>query len=273
MKKDRIIALVILMAGLGVLSGSFNARAEEEKPTASADVGIFSKYVWRGYELSDDSIVIQPSATVGYRGFSMNLWGNLDLDFDDMDPTINDKTEWTETDLTLSYDTSFGPVGIGGGYIYYGLVGVGDDGREINDSQEFYFSISYDILLAPTLTIYREIAHLPGWYLNFGISHSFELPEGITLDLSGSLGYYSSDDDDFVEVDDNLNATTNKYSNFHDGVLSAGLTIPFAQYFSVAPMIAYSFALTDNAENLLRSASFSDDSDFFYGGLTVAISF
>lgn len=87
----------------------------EEKPSASADMAIFSKYVWRGYELSDDSIVFQPSATVGYKGFSMNLWGNLDSDFDDMDTVTNDKTEWTETDLTLSYDTSFGPVGLGGG--------------------------------------------------------------------------------------------------------------------------------------------------------------
>ncbi len=264
--KEKVTRSVIVTTVLVLIFGSIQVWGAEEKPSASADVGIFSKYVWRGYELSDDSIFIQPSATVGYRGFSMNLWGNLDLDFDDMDPAINDKTEWTETDLTLSYDTNFGPVGLGGGYIYYGLDGI-------DDSQEFYLSISYDILLAPTLTVYREIAHLPGWYLNFGISHSFELPEGITLDLSGSLGYYSSDDDDFVELDDNLNATTNKYSNFHDGLLSAGLTIPFAQYFSVAPMIAYSFALTDNAENLLRSASFSDDSDFFYGGASVSIGF
>lgn len=253
------VALVAVVFGSAPVLG-----AEEEKPTASADIGFFSKYVWRGYELSDDSLIIQPSATVGYKGFSMNLWGNLDGDFDDGDPTINDKVEWTETDLTFAYDRSFGPLGAGVGYIYYGLDGV-------DDSQEIYLSLGLDVLLAPTLTVYREFAHLPAWYVNFGISHSFALPKGITLDLSGSLGYYGSDDDDFVEVDDALNARTEQYDNFHDGMLSAGLTIPFYTYFTLAPTLTYTFPLSDNAENLLRSASFSDDSDFFYVGLTLSI--
>ena len=68
--------LIFLVALLAVALSSGNTRAQEEKPTASADVGVFSKYMWRGWELSDDSIVIQPSVTVGYRGFSLNLWGN-----------------------------------------------------------------------------------------------------------------------------------------------------------------------------------------------------
>ncbi len=54
----------------------------EDKPTAEVSVLASSKYVWRGFELSDDSIVLQPSATVAYKGFSANLWGNLDTDQD-----------------------------------------------------------------------------------------------------------------------------------------------------------------------------------------------
>lgn len=59
------------------------AMAEEkvEVPSADASVAFLSKYVWRGFELSDDSIVIQPSMTVAYKGFGMNLWGNLDTDY------------------------------------------------------------------------------------------------------------------------------------------------------------------------------------------------
>ena len=48
--------------------GIFNVLAEEESPSASLDVGLFSKYIWRGYELSDDSFVVQSSATIGYKG-------------------------------------------------------------------------------------------------------------------------------------------------------------------------------------------------------------
>ena len=265
--KKMIIGLTTFILSLMLMFGSVNVWAEEEdKPIASADIGVFSKYLWRGYELSDDSIVIQPSVTVGCKGFSLNLWGNLDTNLDDRDPTTSDKKEWTETDLTLAYERSLGIVGLGVGYIYYGLDGV-------DDSEELYLSISLDVLLSPTLTIYREIAHLPGWYLNFGISHSFDLPKGMSLDLAGTVGYYYSDDDDFVEIDDNLIATTEKYQNFHEGLISAGLTIPIAEYFTLSPMIAYSFPLSDEADNLLTSSSFSNDSGFIFGGATLSIAF
>ena len=57
------------------------AEEKVEVPSADASVAFLSKYVWRGFELSDDSIVIQPSMTVAYKGFGMNLWGNLDTDY------------------------------------------------------------------------------------------------------------------------------------------------------------------------------------------------
>ena len=262
----KFIKLLIVTLSMLLTLGSLNIYAEEEKPTASADVGVFSKYIWRGYELSDDSLVVQPSVTVAYQGFSVNVWANADTAFDDRDPTTDDKSQLTETDLTLGYDHSFGSVGVGVGYIYYGLDGI-------DDSEELYLSVGLDVLLAPTLTIYREISHLPGWYLNLGISYSFELPKDISLDLSGSIGYYYSDDDAFVEIDDRLNATTNKYQALHDGMLSAGLTIPLGKYMSITPSVSYTFPLSDDADNLLTSSSFSNDSDFLYGGVTLSIAF
>ena len=264
----KITKLAVILLSLVVSLGSLSAYAvEEEKPIASADVGVFTKYIWRGWELSDDSLVVQPSITVGYKGFSVNVWANADTAFDDdRDPATDDKSQLNETDLTFGYDTSFGPVGVGVGYIYYGLDGI-------DDSEELYLSVGLDVLLSPTLTIYREISHLPGWYLNLGVSHSFALPKGISLDLSGSIGYYYFDDDAFVEIDDNLNATTNKYQALHDGLLTAGLAIPLGKYFTLTPSVSYSFPLSDEADNLLTSASFSNDSDFFYGGITLSISF
>jgi hypothetical protein len=238
--------------------------AEEAKPSASADVGVLSQYIWRGYELSKDSIVVQPSITVGYKDVSFNLWGNLDTD---VKSDTRDEGQFNETDMTFSYDKSFGIVGLGVGYIYYALDGI-------DDSQEIYLSVGLDTLLSPSLTVYREIAHAPAWYLSFGISHSFELPKEITLDLAGSVGYYASDDDDFVKIDDNLNPTTDKYNAFHDGLISVGLTMPMGKYFSVVPMIAYSFPLSDDAKNLIRyTNTFSNDSDYVFGGVTVNISF
>jgi len=243
------------------------AGAEEEKPGASADVAFLTRYVWRGYALSDDSMVIQPSAGVSYRGFGVNLWGNLDTDEDENTPgdTPNDGN-LSETDMTLSYDTGFGPVGIGVGYIYYALDGA-------DDTEEFYGSVSLDTFLSPTLTVYREVADLQGYYVNFGISHSVELPKGVTLDLAGSVGYYHSTDKDFVEVDKNLAEKGDKYRALHDGLLSAALTIPFGKYLTVSPTISYSFPLTEEAEYKIKSGSKEDDSDFLYGGLVLSIAF
>ena len=236
-------------------------QEEKERPTLSADVAFLSQYIWRGYELSKDSLVIQPSITAAYKGFSINLWGNLDTDLYGYD-----EAKWNETDMTVSYDTSFGPVGIGVGYIYYAL-----DGLE--DTQEFYVSIGGDILLAPTLIVYRDIDELHGWYFDLGISHSFDLPHEITLDLAGSAAYYVSDNDDIVDYDHNLNETTSRFKSFQNGLVSLGLTIPFWKYFTAVPMIAYSFPLGNAADNMLKATSLSNDASHFFGGITLSMAF
>lgn len=251
-----------IFAGIMTISSmSSYASAEEDKPVAAASMGVFSKYVWRGYELSNDSVVVQPSVTVGYKGFTMNLWGNLDTDFDDRDPATADKKEWNETDLTLEYARNFGPVRLGVGYIYYALDGV-------DDSEELYVSGGLDMFLTPTLTVYREIAHTPQWYVRLGIGHSFELGKGVSLDLAGSVAYNYSDDEAFTKEN-----TTEKYRCFHDGNLSAGLKIPWGKYLVVNPVLAYSFPLSETAKDHIRATSFSGDSDFLYGGANVTLSF
>lgn len=260
--KGFVFRKVVLIVAVAVTFGSFNAFAVEEvKPSASADVGVFSKYVWRGYELSDDSIVIQPSITTEYKGFSLNLWGNLDTDVDNRGSSSYKSSDLNKTDMTLAYDTSIGNFDLGFGYIYYAL--------ENDDTEELYISLGASVVpLAPTLTIYRDINQFTGWYLNLGISHSFELPHEITLDLGGSVGYYYSDDKDFVEFNSN-----DKYRNFHDGLISVGMTIPLDSYITVSPVIAYSFPLGNEADDLLTDASLSCESDYFFSGITFSIAF
>lgn len=238
------------------------AALAKQAPSASAGVDIYSKYVWRGFELSDESLVVQPSASVTYHGVTLGLWGNLDTD-----PGGNaGQPKWNETDLALSYDTQLGIVGLGVGYIYYALDGV-------QDSQELYLSVSLDTLLAPTLTIYREFASLPAWYISLGVSHSFALPKGISLDLAAQAGWYASQDDAFVEVDQNLAPTTKRYNALHDGLVTVGLTIPLGEYLSVSPMLGYTFPLSDKAQRLIESSSMSGESAFIFGGVSLGLAF
>jgi uncharacterized protein (TIGR02001 family) len=266
MKKGTLKFVSIGMTLLIVLCFMTPSAGSEEKPTASADVAFLTKYIWRGFELSNGSFVIEPDLGISYRGFSFGLWGNLDMDYDDGDPSTDGYTKWTETDMTISYEKTFGPATVGLGYIYYAL-----DGTE--DSKEIYGTVAFDVFLSPTLTIYREISHAQAWYFNLGLSYSIDLPKDLTLDLSGSAGYYLSENDSFVEIDNNLMPTTNRYSDFQDGVLSASLPIPFAVYFTVTPTLSYSFPLSQAADNLITSLSYSNESSFLYGGVILSMSF
>ena len=239
------------------------SKKEEPKPYFSGAVAGLSQYIFRGYELSKDSIVIQPSLTAGYRGFEATLWGNLDT----KDKyTKADKANWNETDLTLSYTYDFGPVKASGGYVYYAFEGV-------DDSQELFLKIAGNFLLSPTLAIYQEIASYPGTYLNLGISHSFNLTKEITLDLGAGIGYQISDTDKIVKYNSVPQPTADKYNALHDGNFSVGLTVPFGKYFSVKPVLYYSVALSDDAKNRIKGTSLSDKNDFLYGGIILTAAF
>ncbi|MDZ7641762.1 MAG: hypothetical protein U5J62_07060 [Desulfurivibrio sp.] len=239
------VALGVL--GCGLLASS--AVAGEEAPTAEFAVDTYSQYIWRGYAFSRDSLVIQPSMTVGWKGFSANIWGNLDTDL-----WGTDSKKWNETDLTLAYDWSMDDFDLGAGYIFYGL-----DGAE--DSQEVYLTAAYNTMLTPTLTIYRDFDAYPGWYLTLGVGHSFALSDTLALDLGAQVGYMDTDG----------------YDAFHDGQLSASISYPVGQYFTITPTLAYSFALSSEAEDTLEVANFGaigkSDANFFYGGLSVSMAF
>lgn len=270
-KENRLIRNTLTVVAALILTVSFilPASAEEETPSADLSIAVLSAYIWRGLELSNDSIVIQPSMRVGYKGFSANFWGNLDTD-----PHENlgvETNNWNETDFTFAYGRDFGSLSSELGYIYYGLNGEED----FDDSQELYLSLGLDTLLSPTLTIYREFAYYPGWYILLGISHALELKDNISLELAGSVSYLAGDDeDDYPEIDDDGGPTGDKFSGLHDGTISASLPITVTEYVTVTPSIAYVFALSSDAENRMEALSVEgDEKDFFYGGVTASFAF
>ncbi|MDY6987809.1 MAG: TorF family putative porin [Thermodesulfobacteriota bacterium] len=253
-KENRLIRNTLTVVAALILATSFilPASAEEEAPSADLSVAVLSAYIWRGAEFSKDSIVIQPSMTVGYKGFSANVWGNLDTDpHESLGVEMN---TWNETDFTVAYGMDFGSLSTELGYIYYGL-------EAADDSQELYLSLGLDTLLSPTLTIYRDFAQYPGWYLLLGISHALELKDNIALELAGSVSYLSVDEDEFDD-------------SFHDATISASLPVTVTEYVTVTPSIAYVFPASSDAEDRMESASVEgDEKDFFYGGVTASFAF
>jgi hypothetical protein len=227
--------------------------------------------------------VIQPSLTVGYKGFTANLWGNLDTK--PYAPAGKSyASTWTETDLTFAYNKTFGPVTAGVGYIYYGLASANKDAPAPLNSQEVFATLTLNTLLSPTLTVYKEIDHYHQWYFLLGVSHAFEFNKTVSLKLAASASYLLSDDaNTYAKYDTQALSTTNKFSNFHDGVITASLPIVAANHITITPTVSYVFPLCDDAKYEMQARSqkvslggstpSDGESSYLYGGLTLSLTF
>lgn len=257
---------------------------EEDKVSGQIDLSVLSAYIWRGQELTRNSVVLQPAATVGYKGFSLNVWGNLDTKpYSAGDEKYGSKH--TETDYTLSYSKKFGIVQVTPGYIYYAL-GAPNSGDQVTvypDSQEVFLSLGLDTILSPTLTAYKEIDHYHQWYFLLGVSHTFEFNKKVGLKLAASASYLlSQDETTYAKYDNNSQPTTDKYKNFHDGTVSVSLPINVYKTFVVTPVASYVFPLCDDARYEMkargkRGVPFGNeadrDSSYLYGGVTLSFTF
>lgn len=311
--KQRLVT-VVLLSMLMIFSFTFVSAAEEkpaaetkvpsetaktaaapveEKPTGDFTVSAMSQYIWRGYELSRNSIVVQPSATIGYKGFSANVWGNLDTrPYFAGTGDINYPSAWNETDLTLSYTKNLGLFNLGAGYIYYALGSLNKDAPDRADVQEIFATVSLNTILSPTLTAYKEIDHYRNWYFLLGISHAFEFNKMVSLKLAASASYLLSTYADatlfnagagyggYPKFDSNSQATDDKFSNFHDGSVTVSLPIKATGYITITPTISYVFPLSDDAKYEMKGAGMKGtataadrDSSFIYGGLAASFSF
>lgn len=271
--------LITIMLGLMVFSYSTAVLAQEDKeerPTCNLSWTLYSKYVWRGYELSKDSLVMFPSITVSYKGFSMNMWGDLDTSYKG-NAGEESTNKWWETDWILTYSNSFKKLNYTFGWIYYDI----DPSTYTRASQELFTTLGLDVLLKPTLSVYREIA-LGGerWYINLGVSHTFPIVKreilGFcgeqTLDVGGWISY--------LTAHHNASKGELDYEGMHDGNIWAAYNIPINNFITVSPSINYSFPLSNRSQRELRHASFDylehgkdGDSHFVYGGVTLKVSF
>ncbi len=168
------------------------AAPAEDKVTGSVVLSGLNRYVFRGYEIGSHSVVLEPSVTVSYKGFSLNVWGNIDSSehqtqsFPSKALDRIGKTTFNETDLTLSYTYNIDKLALTGGFIYYGT-------QYADETQELFVSGSYDMIAHPTLAVYRDIDRYPGTYINLSLSQSipvYKLSNGdVTLDLGAGFGY------------------------------------------------------------------------------------
>lgn len=245
--------------------------------SGSASIGVFNRYIFRGYELSNSSFVVQPAISVSYRGFSATLWSNIDSNINGTQSVTNanylsntGKKDLNETDFTLSYTYVIDKLSLTGGYVYYGT-------DYTAETDEVFVTIAYDTLLKPTLSAYRDINEYGGTYFNLSIAHSFPVYKEITLDLGASAGYFAGSDNYWKTYQSSTAAYTGKkYSAFHDGMVKAGFTIPIAKNVSVQPLAQYWFPLSSKAKKSVSGNSYNPNGkldETLVTGINLTLSF
>ncbi len=234
--------LLIMLLAAVITIGCASSYAVAAATSGSASVGIYSSYMWRGFELHED-VAIQPSVGITYGGFGANLWSDVNAD----------TGEITETDVTVNYAFSKDMFGFDIGYIFYGLEGI-------DETQELYVAVSYDTLLSPSLTLYYDFDEGDGAFIVASVGHDVAVNKDIAVSLGASMSYNAESE---YAIGD--------YSALHNGEISVSTSIPVYEAISISPMLAYSFSLSDDAEEALENAD--GDSNFFYGGASVSLSF
>jgi hypothetical protein len=259
MRTLRIILIAtVLFAGLGLeLVRAEEAKPAEDKVTGSASMAALNRYIFRGYRIGESGLVLQPSLSASFKGFSAGFWGNIDTNQRDtttavFQPRELNKKGFNETDLTLSYTYAISKLSLTGGYIYYNL-------KYAEDTEEFFLTFALDTLLKPTLSVYQDTNAYPGTYVNLSFAHSFPLPKDITLDLAASFGYENGQGGFWKTYEATTgNYTGSKYNGFHDGMVKAGLTVPVTKAFSLQPSVAYWFPLSGDAKRTMGTIPGND---------------
>ena len=266
-------------------------KPAEDKPTASVGVDILSQYLWRGIALSRNSAVIQPSLTLGYKGFFVNVWGNFDTGEDNrfLFPTPGKRgAKWNETDFTFGYSrdlytgTAIKAISANVGVIYYALDSTANPQ---GDSLEIYWGLAADVnWFKLSATVNKEVLHYPGWWLTLGISRVFELPlkvqdnSNVNLELGHNFIFLFSNDAAAYPDPGNANLNT-AFSGPLVGQLYATLNIPVHKYITISPKIGFWYALGGKSTDLLSGnqnmtgLSWDGQHNHVYGGLNVTFAF
>ena len=234
MKKWSILLIALTMLGAGMVTSS-EAAIEVE---GDVYVGVFDKYLWRGFDLSGGSPVAQAGVDLSSGNFTLSYWSNWQLKDDVVLGNDVDSGEITETDIILDYSTDIGEMlSVSVGDIWYQLDGAAD-------TNELYVGATVNTLLSPTLTVYWDWdeAKEEGLFFTFDVSHSLDLTEGLALNLGALVSYNLHSD---YAVGD--------YAGFHNYELSTGLDYTLTESLTVSPSFTYSSGISDGGKDAIDS--------------------
>ncbi len=255
-KMQKIVGAGLVAGAIMVAGVTVNAA----DVTIGADV--VSSYVWRGITLNED-VVVQPSVAIEHpSGLALEVWANFDIGDDD--GTYAER-QFSEVDFDLSYSVDIEMVTLTIGYIEYTFPGAGEVSWVNEDEftlqasadRELYVGVGAEVLpgLSLDLTVAQNLATSDGTYAVLSAEYGYEVLEGLTLALNGSVAYGAK------------GVTLTGEDGFHD--YSIGLTAEkdVAEGLSVSAFVTYVGSLDSD---VLPSEAIRED---VFGGVGLYYSF
>ncbi len=257
-------------AAAGLLAAETNElESSENKLPVSAEVSVdfMSCYMWRG-QICADAPVWQPSATLGldlgdFGSLSANVWSSFKLTSRrDGSPVRGMGNQ--EIDYTVSYAKSLGDFDLEIGHIWYSFPIV-DGGT---DNEEVYLSVAYNNdIVTPFAAVYWDYRAPDDdglFYGNAGLSHEFELCEGLTLTPSVTLGLGT--DAYLRSYLDDVNKTA-----FLDQTSGVALAYALTDWLSVGAQVNYTWIVDRDAR--MSNYMGQNRNQRVWGGINVTASF
>lgn len=233
--KKMVSAGIVLALVMVAFCTSASAAIEVE---GDAYVGYYDKYLWRGFDLSGGTPVVQAGVDLSAKGFTLSYWTNIQTKDDVVLGNDVDGGNATETDIILDY--TFSPIemlSVSLGTIWYALDGA-------DDTKEAYVGLALDTILEPSLTVYYDYdaCEENGLFYTASIGHSIGINDQLSVSL-GALVSYNEESDYAVGA----------YSDWHNYELSASVDYALTEQISVTPSFLFSEGISDDARDAIDS--------------------
>ncbi len=234
MTMKKVFAALVAVATLG--AGFAPAAQAAPEVGGEAYVGVFDKYLWRGFDLSGGKPVAQGGVDLSAKGFTLSFWSNLQLSTSEGEGLSSGQL--TETNIVLDYTAEFGDLFWAGvGNILYAVDGA-------PHTNELYLALGAETLLNPVLTVYYDWdeAESDGLFFTAGIGHTLDLPHNLALNLSALVSYNQASD-----------YGVGAYRDWHNYELGVSLDYALSDNLVVTPSLLYSSGISSPAKEAIDS--------------------
>lgn len=272
-----------IFVGLTAVAVCFQAAAAEPAPGPEAEpeksvaldvgVGISSAYVWRGYNLfqdtkqMDQNAMVSPSLTVSFptTGLSIGYWGAYQLNGENKSLLV-DAGVGAEQDLILGYELKINEqltAAFGLTYYFYPMADENVAGTSMPSYIEPAAGVTYStfadvgLMVAYFHGVQEEIKGTRHIYISPSVAKSFEVGTSVAVEPSLSFGYKIFNES---EIKDNV----------YDVLLSVGVPITATKTISVTPSVNAAWTnLTDVQDfTSVKKRGFGDEY-VVWGGLNL----